>query len=975
MQRLKPVEPQDALKTFVVQKGFSLELAAHEPLVFDPVDGCFDAEGRLYIAEMRGYPYSEEPREMQPKPLGKKNGCRVRRLVDTDGDGIFDQSTVYADQMSWVVSVCCYDDGVFALAPDKLYYFKDTNGDGIADVRRTVLEGFSRYNVQGLANNMKWGLDNRITASGGTAKSTLKKDGQDLGPLSLRDWSLDPKTGTLALVTGGQQFGHSYDDWGNRFVCNNSNHIQQVVFPREALDREGGGITAPPIRSVAVEGAAAPVFRTSPPEPWRIVRTRRRAADPAFRNRLPATELVATGFFTSATGVTIYRGDAYPPEFQGNAFIGDVGGNLIHRKTVQENGVTFAAKRADENVEFITSTDTWFRPTNFVNGPDGCLYILDMYRETIEHPVAIPEDIKEFLDLSSGDDRGRIYRLVPPGWKRRPFPKLGPLTSAELVPHLAATNSWERETAQRLLWERQDKSVVDAIREMARSGKTPLGRLHALSVLDGLGVLDAADLQAALADSDPHLRERGVWLASARLKEMPQLAPAILKLAGDDSVRVQFAVAYAVGEIDSPEALKAINALATRTPANSDVLEMVTSSIGSRALPLLDEVLTNGASDTPWRQRLLLRAASTDAGVAHVLNRVAAIPASGGPARLVGVLGTRVEASGRSLAAIVESPAVESGAREKVQSIWADAEKAVINREETLKSRLAAVPVILTLPAARFESLLGELLSPQTPPELQTAVITGLGGLNADLSAPLLAAWPQFGPQLRTAAMTTLLRRNTRTKALLAAVKEGTIAPSEVDPTARQSLLSNPDTGIRELAVAAFGTPNKDRQMVIDDYRPALDLAGDVARGRQAFTKHCSACHRAEDKGANVGPALTSVTNKSPEDLVVAIFDPSPEVVAIGVEHAHALGWSYAALGAGVVLSQVLAGAGATLQSFLLDVAILVIVIPTACVVVLGFDAERVTLWHVLAVGNVLGAAAFAAWVIRGKFFGGASTR
>ncbi len=881
LPRLKPVEPADALKTFAIQKGFSLQLAAHEPNVVDPVDACFDADGRLYVAEMRGYPYSEEPREMQPKPLGKKNGCRVTRLVDTDGDGIFDKSTVYADQISWVVSVCCYDDGVFALAPDKLYYFKDTNNDGIADIRRVVLEGFSRYNVQGLANNMKWGLDNRITASGGTAKSSLKKDGHDVGPLSLRDWSLDPKTEALTLVTGGQQFGHSYDDWGNRFVCNNSNHIQHIVYPREALDREGGGITVPPIRTVAAEGAAAPVFRTSPPEPWRIVRTRRRAADPAFRNRLPATELVATGFFTSATGVTIYRGDAYPEEFQGNAFIGDVGGNLIHRKTVRESGASFEAKRADEGVEFITSTDTWFRPTNFVNGPDGCLYILDMYRETIEHPIAIPDDIKEHLDLQSGDDRGRIYRLVAPGWKPRPFPKLSGLSSVELVSHLGASNSWERETAQRLLWERQDMAAVAPARELARTGKTPLARVHALAVLDGLKTLTEDDLLAALKDADAHLRERGVWLAAPRLRSSPALASAIIGLAGDDSVRVQFAVAYALGEIEGPEALAAITRIATRPQLNSDVLEMLTSSIGPRALPLLDQLLAATTDDSPWRRRLLLRAAGTEDGVVQILNRAAGLPDAASRANLVAVLGGRLEESGRSFTHVLESAALAAEAKTMIEGAWKQAEERVGSSDAELALRLKEVPVVLTLPPARFETLLTTILSPQTPPELQSKVIAGLGGLNADLSKPVLEAWPQFGPQLRTVAMGTLLRRNSRTTALLEAIAAGKIAPGEVDPTARQTLLTSPDAGIRKLALATFGTPNQDRQKVIDEYRSALELAGDKTRGQAAFVKHCAVCHKAGEQGSNVGPQFVSVTNKSPEDLVIAIFDPNREAQAI----------------------------------------------------------------------------------------------
>ena len=171
-------------------------------------------------------------------------------------------------------------------------------------------------------------------------------------------------------------------------------------------------IPPPAVLDIAAEGPAAPVFRISPPEPWRVVRTRQRAADPVLSRRLPATELFATGFFTSATGVTIYRGSAYPPEYRGNAFIGDVGGNLVHRKVLSADGATFLATRADANVEFLASTDNWFRPVNFANTPDGTLLIIDMYRETIEHPYSIPEPIKKHLDLTSGKDRGRLYNLV-----------------------------------------------------------------------------------------------------------------------------------------------------------------------------------------------------------------------------------------------------------------------------------------------------------------------------------------------------------------------------------------------------------------------------------------------------------------------------------------------------------------------------------------------------------------------------------
>src|SRR5262249_34851040 len=190
-------------------------------------------------------------------------------------------------------------------------------------------------------------------------------------------------------------------------------HIRQILLPAHYLQRNPALVIASVLDDIPTEGAAAPVFRISPPEPWRVVRTRQRAADPAIARRLPPTELVVTGFFTSATGVTIYRGGAYPEAYRSNAFIGDVGGNLVHRKILTRNGPEFRATRADQNVEFLASTDNWFRPVNFANTPDGTLLILDMYRETIEHPFSIPEPIKKHLDLTSGKDLGRLYNLMP----------------------------------------------------------------------------------------------------------------------------------------------------------------------------------------------------------------------------------------------------------------------------------------------------------------------------------------------------------------------------------------------------------------------------------------------------------------------------------------------------------------------------------------------------------------------------------
>ena len=365
---------------------------------------CYDAEGRLYVVEMRGYPYPEK------SPTGK-----VVRLEDRDGDGRFDSRTVFVDGLSWPTGIVPYDDGVFiAVAPDILYA-KDTNGDGVADVKKVMFTGFGTENVQGLLNGLLWGPDGWIygvaSSNGGEIRNLSRPDAK---PVSVRgrDFRFKPDGSAFEAISGGGQFGHSFDDWGHRFTCSNSNHIRQIVLPSHYLERNPALVAPGVVLDIPAEGPAAPVFRISAAEPWRVVRTRQRAADPAMRKRLPPTELFATGFFTSATGLTIYRGSAYPQEYRGNAFVGDVGGNLVHRKRLSVHGATYLATRADQGVEFLASTDNWFRPVNFANTPDGTLLILDMYRETIEHPLSIPEPIKKHLDLTSGKDRGRLYNLV-----------------------------------------------------------------------------------------------------------------------------------------------------------------------------------------------------------------------------------------------------------------------------------------------------------------------------------------------------------------------------------------------------------------------------------------------------------------------------------------------------------------------------------------------------------------------------------
>lgn len=451
--RAPATEPADALATFEVSPGFTLSLAAHEPEVTDPIAMAFDEKGRAYVVEMIGY---SERREDAV--------CRVRLLTDADHDGVFETSVIFKAKLKWPSAIICYDGGVFVGATPDLYYFKDTNGDGVCDEERTVFTGFGggsdiRLNMQALFNSLRWGPDNRIWgATAGNGGTITRPDDASFAEVSLRgsDFSFDPEKLDLRPENGTAQYGMSFDTHGRRFVCSNSRHLIWVAYEREQVKTNPWFSLPPPLTDISADGPAPTVFRISPDEPWRIVRTRWRVGG-VVKGIVEGGGRVS-GFLVASSGIHLYGGDAFPPEFRDNSFTGDVGSNLIHRKIISTpaGSVQPVGTRPDPNekTEFLRSSDYWFRPTSILSGPDGCLYVTDMYREVIEHPWSLPEQIKKHLDLNSGNDRGRIYRIAPEGFKLPSIPDLGAATDAELIALTQHQNEWHRTTAHRLLYER-----------------------------------------------------------------------------------------------------------------------------------------------------------------------------------------------------------------------------------------------------------------------------------------------------------------------------------------------------------------------------------------------------------------------------------------------------------------------------------------------------------------------------------------
>jgi putative membrane-bound dehydrogenase-like protein len=880
LPRIPPLAPRDALNSFQFGRdGFEIEQVASEPLVASPVAMDFDADGRLFVAEMRDY--SEQDKER----LG-----RIRLLEDTDNNGRFERATIFSDDLSWPTAVACAGGGVFVGAAPHVYFLRDDDGDGRADTKRIVFTGFKRDNVQGLLNSFQWGLDNRLHGVTSTAGGEIQSgEGAAAGPkpLSLRgrDFSIDTRTMTIRAESGGGQHGMSFDEWGRKFVSSNSDHIQLVLAEDRYLARNPYLAAPPPRVSIAADGPQAEVFRISPVEPWRILRTRLRVAGavpgPIEGGGRPA------GYFTGATGVTIYRGDAWPAEFRGNAFIGDVGSNIVHRKTLSADGLSLVAKRVLDGREFLASSDTWFRPAQFANGPDGNLYVIDVYREVIEHPASLPPAIKKHLDLTSGRDRGRIYRIKPRGFTPPPRVRLSKATLDQLVSSLEHTNGWHRQTASRLIYERNDKAATPLLVSLAQNSRSPLGRMHAIRALDGLDSLPEQTLLAGLADRDPRVRRHAVQLAE-RMPGAVGASSALVSMADDDDLLVRYQLAFTLGELTFAGRLPALAAIARRDSAHLWMRLAIQSSLYEGA----GIVFASLSGDAAFRRSddggEMLASLALQIGLQnrtediHLLTRaldsIASVKEDQDVSETIALALVRgaKNSGANNDASLVRHPVVAAAAAKAVSR----AKDVASDPSRGIASRLRAIDTLTLTPFSESRGSFTALLAADQPQEVQRGAVAALSRLRDGQAAELLIEhWPGFTPRLRDMAIEGLFANRDSMERFVTAVEDGKIDRRDVDPSRVSQLLRHGNAKIRRRAELLFGAARKgERGAIVERYRAALGLAGSAEKGRVVFRAACVACHRAEGVGHELAPNLTTVQNRGAEAILLNILDPNREV-------------------------------------------------------------------------------------------------
>lgn len=524
-----PLSPQDSLKTMRTKPGWSISLVAHEPLVQDPVFIDWDEQGRAWVVEMGDYPFApgektNDGKISQGKVSDLQSG-RIKVLTDTDGDGVYDKASLFLDGLLHPTGLICWKGGVFVSGIPDIFYARDTDGDGRCDERETWYSGFTAGNPQHLINGFCWGLDGWIYgANGDSGGNVIVEKTKEKIKLGTNDFRFHPITGKFERELGRTQYGKWRDDFGNWFGNNNSTIAWHYFLPMRWMEAHPDKIAAT-VRAVTNDDKT--VYPISPP-------VRR--------------------FNWAAAVNTLTSGCSPMPWFDGKdhaLLICEPANNLVHREQLDLSALPITSGRhpEDKDSEFLASADNWFRPSMARPGPDGAIYVVDMYRLVLEHPEWIPTDIVRGLDVRAGEDKGRIYRLSGPTSTKSEVAML-----ANPVTALRSAHRWTRDTAQRLLLEKQDKAAVPALVEIVSDAKASLNvRLQAAWTA---ALLDEAQRPALIALMKSHF---------------PQVHGASLVAAGSDDIHPDELASW----FPKPTDQKPVAAVPVITNTNADRQKIV----------------------------------------------------------------------------------------------------------------------------------------------------------------------------------------------------------------------------------------------------------------------------------------------------------------------------------------------------------------------------------------------------------------
>ncbi|HYE98032.1 MAG TPA: c-type cytochrome [Planctomycetota bacterium] len=610
-----PLAPAEAHAAFRIAPGYRVELVAAEPDVVAPVALAFDADGRMWVVEMRGYMPDVDGRG-EHLPVGQ-----IAVLEDRDGDGRVDRRTTFLDGLVLPRAIALVENGILFAEPPGLHFARDVDGDLKCDERSVVDPAYcGRGNPEHLANGLLRAIDNWIY-SARTGVRYRRHEGQWL----------------RSDTRPRGQWGLAQDDLGRLYFNSNPEVLRGDATPCWSPDahvRRG-------------EGAAVLLIQDPSTWPARV--------NPGVNRGYRSGQLRPDGrlaVVTAACGPHVYRGDQFPEDARGDAFVCEPAGNLVKRVILEEEDGRVLARHAYDHAEFLASTDERFRPVNLCTGPDGALYVVDFHRGILQHRAYVTSFLRQQIlsrGLEKPLDRGRIWRVVAEGRPVARPPRLHSAPSAELVRHLSHPNGWVRDTAQRLLVERRDASAVEALATVVRDGDDR-GALHALFTLEGLLKLDPATLEAAARRPSLAAAAAALRLSSGPVGPLD----AVLALAAEKKEIPDERLAGC--ELDLIEKIMAREEWQVESPERAALVARLSGRIAGRAAPgELSELIDLAAAQATaarWRQRALLEGLAERVPAAPV-----ALPArSGGLLKLTWAEDESVRALARRLSERVTWP-------------------------------------------------------------------------------------------------------------------------------------------------------------------------------------------------------------------------------------------------------------------------------------------------------------------------------
>ena len=894
----RPLSPRDSHATFRVPAGLKVQLVAAEPLIHEPSGVCWDAKGRLFVSELHGYnlegqfdieeanktgKLDTEVRRMAAPPEAKAKADAetygtIKLLSDTDGDGVMDKATVFADHLPACYGICAARDGIIATAAPQIIYLADRDGDGVAEVREVLYEGFAVGIFERSINQPQWGHDDWIYAGAGAGGGRITgphlKEPVDLPAADFRfkaDGSaIEP------LVGRTHTFGITLTDRDDKIVITTTvAGILTAPIPWAALARNPDYA----IGSVEYQLGGGRAYPTSKPHPWRTKREENAEFAKFYKDRYGIAESAASGYYTSCCGPLFYD-DTALPGLAGQLFACEPSQNLITRgvigrQTGSQNGrMTLSRLPEEAEGEFFTSTDIWFHAMALAHAPDGAMAVVDFYREIIEDYSAIPRYLQQQYELDHGKDRGRIWKIVP----EQPLPvasaDMSGLSTDALVKELASERFWRRQTARRLLVERKATAAAPAIAKLVTPSAPRPAVVNALHTLAALDVSDPAVIRTALSHPDAAVRIHAVAVAEPLLMSDRSLCDAVLALADDPDADVVRRVALALGAANDPRSLAALAGIARRS------------------------------GDVPWMDAAVMSSLAGRAG--QMLGLLLASPDTIGQAgRLVGPLATAVAARRQpdefSTAITAIAAAKENDLR---QAAWQGLRKA-FNAPATVSLEPAAIAAVRAAEndadaevataardlvrllkiespddrKKRIATLAGQVGDPEADPEVRLAAVEELAAENDPaVTNNFIANFESATPQVREAILEACFARADRLPAVVDALEAGSLPASACSALHRAALEQHADKALAKRAHAQFAKLLANLDGQIASYSRALSNPRDRAHGAALFKQHCGTCHQAHGVGVAVGPALAGEAKQPEETLLVSILAPNAQI-------------------------------------------------------------------------------------------------